>query len=98
MRKQKELFGETKVKPSFERDALGFLIGFAKRRARLGVPFCAEDVTLAAQAKGISPKDMRAWGAIFTAAKKDGHIRRCHDKLFMRAMGHGTLTAGWIGC
>jgi hypothetical protein len=99
MRKQKELFGDTKAKePSFERDALGFLIRFAKKRARLGVPFFSEEVTLAAQEKGIAPKDLRSWGSIYRTAEKDGHIRRCYDKLFMRAMGNGTVTAGWIGC
>ena len=98
MGNQNELFDVPKptVSASFERDALGFLIAFAKRRK--AVPFSAEEVTLAARAKNICPADLRAWGPIFMAAAKDGHIRRCTDRLFQRAMGNGTLAAGWVGC
>lgn len=94
----KTIKSNAKEAPSFERDAFGFLISYAKRRARLGVPFCAEEVTLAAQKKGIAPKDLRSWGSIFVAAQKEGYIRRCYDKLFQRAMGNKSLTPGWIGC
>lgn len=78
---------------SFEQDGMGFLIGYA--RSRRGMPFSAEDVTLAAMDAGIAPMDLRTWGAIFTAAAKDGHIRRS-DVLFKRSMGNGSLSPGWV--
>lgn len=88
-RKQQNLFG---VPPrSFDEDALGFLIKFAKKAKG---PFSAEQVTLAAAARGIAPRDLRAWGSIFTLAAKEGRIRRSQTA-FPRAMGNGTLTLGW---
>lgn len=77
----------------FARDALGFLLHFAKRRGRL--PFSAEQVTLAALENGLAPLDLRAWGVIFSQASRAGYIRRS-TTLFARSMGNGTLAPGWV--
>lgn len=93
MTQQVDLFGDP-VR-SFETDAYGFLIAYAKRMR--GQSFCAEDVTLAALESGISPvSDLRAWGAIFSQAARDGFIRRS-DVLFRRSLGNGALAPGWTG-
>lgn len=89
MAKQPDLFGQ--APRSFENDAYGFLIAFAKRATG---PFCSEDVTLAAVVQGIAPADMRSWGSIFTQAARDGYIRRSKTA-FRRVMGNNTLTLGW---
>ncbi len=78
----------------FDKDALGFLISFAKRRK--GQSFSAEQVTLAAMDKGIAPGDLRVWGKVFVQAAKAGYIRRSNE-VFARQMGNGTLTLGWVG-
>lgn len=93
MKAQQPLFGAAPAPRSFEKDALGFLIAYARKHK--GRPFSAEQVTMAAQAKGIAPDDLRAWGAVFTQAARDGHIRRS-EVLFPRAMGNGSLAPGWI--
>lgn len=90
---QQTLFGAAPAPRNFDQDALGFLISFARKHK--GQPFSAEHVTLAAQEKGIAPSDLRAWGAIFTQAARDGHIRRS-EVLFPRAMGNGSLAPGWV--
>ena len=90
---QCDLFGAPVPVVSFDRDALGFLISFARRHR--GQPFSSEQVTLAALEKGIAPADLRAWGSIFTQAARDGHITRS-STLFPRAMGNGSLAPGWI--
>jgi hypothetical protein len=77
----------------FEQDALGFLIRFAKRTN--GKPFCAEDVTLSAMAKGLAPNDLREWGKIFNQAAKDGYIVRSNT-VHSRTMGNHTKTLGWV--
>ena len=76
----------------FDKDALGFLIAFAKKRR--GASFCAEQVTLSAIDKGVAPADLRAWGKVFTQAAKAGYIQRSSE-VFRRQMGNGTLTLGW---
>ncbi len=76
----------------FDKDGLGFLISFARKRR--GRPFCAEDVTLAAQRAGLAPTDLRQWGKLFSQAARDGHIYRCIT-VFRRSMGNGSLTLGW---
>lgn len=90
---QHDLFGGPAPR-RFDEDALGFLIRFARKHK--GQPFSSEQVTLAALKRGIAPQDLRAWGAIFTQAARDGHIRRS-EVLFPRAMGNGSLAPGWIG-
>lgn len=80
-------------KSRFEKDGMGFLLKFIRKTR--GQPFCAEDVTLAAQAAGIAPPDLRNWGGIFLQAARDGYIARC-DVPFRRAMGNGTFTLGWV--
>lgn len=92
-RAQPDLFGGSTAIRSFDRDALGFLISFARKHK--GQPFSAEQVTLAAMDRGIAPPDLRAWGSIFTQAARDGHIRRS-DVLFSRSLGNGSLSPGWI--
>lgn len=89
---QTDLFGGPAPR-RFDEDALGFLIRFARKHK--GQPFSSEHVTLAALKRGIAPQDLRAWGAIFTQAARDGHIRRS-EVLFQRSMGNGSLTPGWI--
>ena len=89
MAKQQDLFGAPPR--CFENDAYGFLIAYVKR---VQGPFCSEDVTLAAIAKGIAPADLRSWGSVFTQAARDGYIRRS-KKAFRRVMGNNTLTLGW---
>ena len=90
---QQNLFGEAPAPRSFDQDALGFLISFARKHK--GQPFSAEQVTLAAIERGIAPPDLRHWGRVFTQAARDGHIRRS-EVLFPRAMGNGSLAPGWI--
>ena len=90
---QQNLFGEAPAPRSFDQDALGFLISFARKHK--GQPFSAEQVTLAAIERGIAPPDLRHWGRVFTQAARDGHIRRS-EVLFSRAMGNGSLAPGWI--
>ena len=89
---QTDLFGGPAPR-RFDQDALGFLIRFARKHK--GQPFSSEQVTLAALKRGIAPQDLRAWGAIFTQAARDGHIRRS-EVLFQRSMGNGSLSPGWI--
>lgn len=86
--------GEPEPVRSFEQDAYGFLIAYAKRNK--GVSFSSEDVTLAALDAGLAPADLRAWGSIFTQAQRDGYIRRS-EVLFARSRGNGSLAPGWIG-
>ena len=78
---------------NFEKDGMGFLIKFIRKTR--GQPFCAEDVTLAAQRVGIAPRDLRNWGALFVQAANDGYIARC-DVPFKRTMGNGSWTLGWV--
>lgn len=95
MTAQLDIFtGAVSERRSFEADALGFLIAYAKRHQ--GQPFSSEDVTLAALQAGLAPIDMRSWGAVFTQAAREGCIRRS-DVLFRRVLGNGTLAPGWIG-
>lgn len=75
---------------SFEKDALGFLIRYAKKHKS----FCSEEVTLAALEAGVAPPDLRNWGKVFSQAARDGYIRRSNE-VFRRSMGNGTLTLGW---
>jgi hypothetical protein len=92
---QTDLFGGADRAPrSFEQDAMGFLIKFA-RKSR-GQSFSSEDVTIAAMDAGIAPLDLRSWGTVFAQAAKDGYIRRS-DVLFRRTMGNGSLAPGWVG-
>lgn len=77
-----------------DQDALGFLIKFASNR--LGESFSSEQVTIAAEAMGISFSDQRSWGSVFTTAARDGYIRRS-DVLFSRQFGNGSLAPGWVG-
>lgn len=91
---QSDLFGEPTPVRCFETDAMGFLIAFARHHR--GEAFSSEDVTLAAQAAGIAPQDLRSWGHIFQQAAKDGYIRRS-DRLFPRSLGNGSLAPGWVG-
>lgn len=92
---QTDLFGGIPPTRSFDDDAMGFLIRYARKSK--GQPFCSEDVTLAAMEAGIEPIDLRAWGKIFVQAAKDGYIRRS-DVLFRRKFGNGTLAPGWVSC
>jgi len=94
MKTQMDIFGGTYTARSFEQDAMGFLLAYAKRHK--GRAFSAEDVTLAAVDAGLAPIEMRAWGTVFAQAARDGFIRRS-DVLFKRAMGNGTLSPGWTG-
>lgn len=94
MIQQMSIFGGFETVKSFEQDAYGFLVAYAKRMR--GESFCSEDVTLAAKEAGIAPRDLRAWGSIFTQAARDGYIRRS-ERLFSRSMGNGSLAPGWVG-
>lgn len=85
--------GERSTVRSFEQDAYGFLLAYA-RRAK-GRAFCAEDVTLAALEAGVAPMDLRSWGTVFVQAAREGHIRRS-EVLFRRSMSNGTLRPGWV--
>ena len=78
---------------NFDKDALGFLIRFAKRTK--GKPFCSEDVTLSAIKKGLAPADLREWGKIFNQAARDGYIVRSNT-VHSRSMGNHTKTLGWV--
>ncbi len=91
---QPDLFGGAPAPRRFDQDALGFLIDFARKHR--GQPFSSEHVTLAAMDAGIAPvTDLRAWGAVFQQAARDGHIRRS-EVLFQRSMGNSTLAPGWV--
>jgi hypothetical protein len=89
-----DLFGDEVQTRSFEADAMGFLIAYVKRTG--GQPFSAEDVTTSAMVAGVCPDDLRAWGAVFAQAARDGYIRRS-DVPYRRSMGNGTLALGWVG-
>lgn len=92
---QPDLFGGAPAPRRFDEDALGFLIAFARKHK--GQPFSSEHVTLAAMDAGIAPAtDLRAWGAVFTQAARDGYIRRS-EVLFQRSMGNNTLAPGLVG-
>ena len=91
MTTQPDMFGKPDVNTP---DALGFLISFARKMR--GQSFSSEQVTISAEAKGIAFQEKRAWGAVFTQAARDGHIRRS-DVLYARAMGNGSLSPGWTG-
>ena len=92
--RQHDLFGAAPAPRRFDQDALGFLISFARKHK--GQPFSSEHVTLAAMDAGIAPvTDLRAWGAVFQQAARDGHIRRS-DVLFSRSLGNGSLSPGWV--
>lgn len=78
---------------TFDQDAMGFLLRFAKRSK--GRSFCSEEVTLAAKNKGLAPEDLREWGKIFNQAAKDGWIMRSNT-VHSRSMGNGTKTLGWV--
>ena len=86
--------GQADTRQRFELDAMGFLLAYA--RGNRGQSFSAEDVTLAALEAGLAPIDLRAWGAIFSQAAREGFIQRS-EVLFRRAMGNGTLAPGWVG-
>lgn len=88
---QASLFNEPMPR-SFDQDAMGFLIRFAKRHR--GRSFSPEEVTLAAMEKGVVPPDLRQWGRIFQQAAKDGYIRQS-EVLFRRVMSNGSLRPGW---
>ena len=91
---QHDLFGAAPAPRRFDQDALGFLISFARKHK--GQPFSAEQVTLAAMDAGIAPvTDLRAWGAVFQQAARDGYIRRS-EALFPRSLGNGSLSPGWV--
>lgn len=90
---QQDLFGAAPAPRSFDQDALGFLIAYARKHK--GHPFSAEQVTLAAIERGIAPQDLRHWGRVFSQAARDGHIRRS-EVLFARSLGNGSLSPGWI--
>lgn len=92
---QVDLFGAPVGASHVDRDALGFLIGFARRNQ--GQSFSSEHVTLSAMEAGIVFQDLRSWGSVFTQAAKEGYIRRS-DVLFARSMGNGSLAPGWVGC
>ena len=77
----------------FDKDGMGFLLRFIRKTK--GQPFAAESVTLAAQAAGVAPDDLRSWGKVFSQAAREGYIGRC-DTPFRRVMGNGTLTLGWV--
>ena len=94
MQPQSALFPESpQPYQSFEKDAYGFLLGFVK--SRRGLSFSAEDVSLAALAVKIIPRDLRAWGRLFIQAEREGHIRRS-DEMYRRSMGNGAWARGWI--
>jgi hypothetical protein len=78
---------------SFERDAMGFLLDFAK--SRKGQSFAAEEVTRAALAAGIAPLDLRQWGSVFTQAAREGQIVRDHAFIYRRVMGNSSVAVGW---
>ena len=77
----------------FDRDGYGFLLRFVRKQK--GRPFSAESVTMAAQAAGIVPADLRHWGKVFVQVARDGYISRS-DEVFRRKLGNGSLTLGWI--
>ncbi len=91
---QTDLFGGVPERRSFEQDALGFLIKFAKKCK--GQPFSAEDVTIAAIDAGLAPQDLRAMGKVFRQAAREGYIRRS-EVLYRRSFGNGSLAPGWVG-
>lgn len=86
-----DLFGD-EIR-SFETDAYGFLIAFAKRMR--GQAFNPEEVIFAASEAGIQPLDGRKWGSVFAQASKDGYIRP--EGLFRRVTSNGSMRPGWVG-
>jgi len=94
MKQQLDIFGNVSPMRSFDEDAMGFLISYA--RSSRGQSFSSEDVTVAALSTGLAPVDLRHWGKVFQQAARDGYIRRS-DVLFKRSFGNGSLAPGWVG-
>lgn len=86
-----DLFGE-RVK-SFDMDSLDFLVKFAAERN--GASFGAEELVHAANEAGLSPRDLRNWGAVFAQAARLGYIARDYTYTFRRATSNGSLGVGW---
>ena len=79
---------EVALKP---KDALGFLIGYV---AHTREAFSPEDVVSAAAVAGIGFDDQRAWGAVFSAAQREGYIKRAG--MFSRVTSNHSVRPGWI--
>ena len=44
---------------------------------------------------GLSPRDLRNWGAVFAQAARLGYIARDYTYTFRRATSNGSLGVGW---
>ena len=76
-------------------DPLTFLIRYARKKR--GQAFSPEEVTLQADKHGVRVGDLRAWGAVFTQAAREGYITRSTE-LFSRTTSNGSVRPGWVGC
>ena len=90
---QLALDAATSTDPSFSARAYTFIVAYVREQsARLdSVP--GEQVTMAARAAGITPKDDRAFGAIYAKAIRQGDIRQGDIRVVgacARVRGHGT--------
>lgn len=85
---QLSLDAATSADPSFGARAYAFIVAYVREQSAKmgGVP--GEQVTLAARAAGIAPKDDRAFGAVYAKAIRSGEIRVVGT--CPRVRGHGT--------
>lgn len=85
---QLALDAATSTDPSFGARAYTFIVAYVHEHADTlgGVP--GEQVTLAARAAGIRPKDDRAFGPVYAKAIRSGDIRV--SGTCVRVRGHGT--------
>ncbi|WP_052765579.1 hypothetical protein [Pandoraea apista] len=78
----------TSSDPSFGERAYAFIVAYVREQAAALGSVPGEQVTLAARAAGIRPKDDRAFGSIYAKAIRNGDIRVAGT--CARVRGHGT--------
>lgn len=74
--------------PTFGERAYAFIVGYVRLQSAMYGSVPGEQVTLAARAAGIVPKDDRAFGAVFAKAIRQGDIKIVGT--CPRVRGHGT--------
>lgn len=85
---QLALDAATSTDPSFGARAYAFIVAYVREQAAVLGAIPGEQVTLAARAAGIVPRDDRAFGAIYAKAIRNSEIRVAGT--CARVRGHGT--------
>ncbi len=69
---------------------------YLKRYAQQHAEFWSWEVREAFEKDGhVMPSELRAWGAVYKRAQREGLIRK-GDKVKRDPTRHGTMTAGWV--